>query len=322
MKKSFLKKFLLLILLINILTACAGLNPSQKVKSPLRVEFTQWWGDYTLLVAQEKGLFEKYGVEVEPVYYDVFSDTYPDLAAGQIDGALIAVGDTININRNSPMKVVAVYDDGGNDAVIVGPEINSIQDLRGKTVGTLTGSQYELTVVDMLRSGNMSIDDITMIALNPEDSLASLESGKVQAAYTWEPYLSEALEKGYKVIYPEKQLHLYPDLIVFSKSVVDERPEDVRAFLKAWFQAVEYRLQHEGETRDIAAKYLGTNSSNIRPDANLKLLTNKDNKTMFNIKEKSSIYSITNTTSDYLIGIGVITSQIDPLQLLDPSYLP
>ena len=322
MKKSLLKKSILLILLINILTACAGLNPSQKVKSPLRVEFTQWWGDYTLLVAQEKGLFEKYGVEVEPVYYDVFSDTYPDLAAGQIDGALIAVGDTININRNSPMKVVAVYDDGGNDAVIVGPEINSIQDLRGKTVGTLTGSQYELTVVDMLRSGNMSIDDITMVALNPEDSLASLESGKVQAAYTWEPYLSDALEKGYKVIYPEKQIHLYPDLIVFSKSVVDERPEDVRAFLKAWFQAVEYRLQHEGETRDIAAKYLGTSANNVRPDANLKLLTNKDNKTMFNIKEKGSIYSITNTTSDYLIRIGVITSQIDPLQLLDPSYLP
>ncbi|MCK7516910.1 MAG: ABC transporter substrate-binding protein [Ignavibacteriales bacterium] len=107
------------------MTACAGLQPSSNPKLPLRVEFAQSWGDYTLLVAQEQGYFEKYGVQVEPVYYEVSSDIYPDLAAGQIDGALIAVGDAININRSALMKVVAVEDDGGDNAVIVGPEIDS-----------------------------------------------------------------------------------------------------------------------------------------------------------------------------------------------------
>jgi NitT/TauT family transport system substrate-binding protein len=323
MKRTLLTKLTFLVLFISTLTACAGLQTAPiNPKPPIRVEFTQWWGDYTLLVAQEKGYFEEYGVQVEPIYYDVFSNTYPDLASGQIDVALIAVGDVININRNSPMKVVAVTDNGSDDAIVVGSEINSIEDLRGKTIGTQIGSQYEMTVVKMLQSANMSTSDVTIASMNPEDTLAALESGQVQAAYTWEPYLSEALSKGYKTIYPQKQLHIFPDLIVFRKSIVDERPEEVRAFLKAWFRAVEYRLQHEGETRDIAAKYLGISAEDVMPDNKLRLYSLNDNKVLFNIQEANSIYSITKLTSDYLISIGVVAEEIDPLELLDPSYLP
>jgi NitT/TauT family transport system substrate-binding protein len=322
MKRNLLTKIALLILLINILTACAGLQAAPNATPPLRVEFTQSWGDYTLLVAQEQGYFEKYGVKVEPVYYEVSSDIYPDLAAGQIDGALIAVGDVINVNRNTLMKVVAVEDDGGDNAVVVGPEINSIADLRGKTIGMLIGSQYEMTVVEMLQSAGMTLSDVTIVSMNPEDVLAALASGQVQAADTREPYLSNALSSGYKTIYPQEQLHLFPDLIVFQKSIVDERPEDVRAFLKAWFQAVAYRMQHEGETRDIAARYLGVGPEEVQPDNNLRIFTLDDNKSLFDIKKANSIYSTSKITSDYLISSGVMAEKIDLLELLDPAYLP
>jgi NitT/TauT family transport system substrate-binding protein len=322
MKRNLLTKIALTILLIGILTSCAGTQTTQSAKAPLRVEFTQWWGDYTLLVAQEKGFFEAHGVQVEPVYYGVFSDTYPDLASGQIEGALIAVGDTINVNHSNPMKIVAVTDDGGDDVIVVAPEIKTIQDLRGKTIGTQIGSQFELTVVKMLQSANMNIGDVTIVEMDPEDALASLKSGQVQAADTWEPYLSDAISNGYKSIYPKEQLHLYPDLVVFSKSVVDERPEDVRAFLKAWFEAVEYRQQHQGETRDIAARYLGISPTDVLPDNHLRLFTVADNKSLFDIKKANSIYSITKMTSDYLISSGLVAEEIDPLKLLDPAYLP
>jgi NitT/TauT family transport system substrate-binding protein len=323
MKRNLLTNIALLFLQFSILTACTELQaaPSRST-SPLRIEYTQWWGDYTLLVAQEKGFFKQYGVKVEPVYYDVFSNTYPDLAAGQIDGALIAIGDTINVNRSTLMKVVAVQDDGGNDAVVVGPEINSVEDLRGKTIGTVIGSQFEMTIVEMLQSVNMNPSDVNIVSMNPEDALAALKSGQVQAADTWEPYLSEALSNGYKSIYPQKQLHLFPDLIVFQKSIVDERPDDVRAFLKAWFQAVQYREQNQAETQEIAAKYLNLNVKDILPDKNLKMYTLEDNKSLFNIKNPNSIYSITKITSDFLISNGAMAEKIDPLELLDPTYLP
>lgn len=322
MRRNSFEKIILLIIILNSLAACTALQAEEPAKEPLRVEYTQWWGDYTLLVAKEKGFFEANGVEVEPVYYDIFSRTYSDLASGQIDGALIAVGDAINIDRNAHMKVVAVHDNGGEDAVIVGPEINSIEDLKGKTIGMMIGSQYELTIVEMLRSASMGVGDVTMVVVNPKESLKTLENGQVQAAYTREPYLSEALSSGYKVIYRQEQLHLFPDTITFRKSIIDDRPEDVRAFLKAWFEAVDYRLQHPEETQAIAAKYLRISVEKIKSDDNLKILTLDDNKKLFNLQEDNSIYAITKITSDYLISIGAAAQQIDSLELLDPDYLP
>ena len=318
-----LSKFLPVLLLTVILSACTALSqPASAPLPPLRVEFTNWWGDYTLLVAQEKGFFEKYGVQVEPVYYEFFSDTYPDLASGQLDAGLIAVGDTINISRIAPMKVVAVHDNGGDDAMVARPEILSIENLRGLTVGTQIGSQYELMITEMLRSANMDSADVKVVSIYPEDGLAALENNQVQAVYIWEPYLSEALSKGYKVLYPQEQLHLFPDLIVFQKSVTDQRPDDVRAFLKAWFEAVDYRLQNPEETRAIAAKYLGVSVEEVQPDDNLKILTLEDNKAIFRLESENSIYTVTKITSDFLISIGTITQMPDPLELLDSRYLP
>ncbi len=322
MKRSFLFHALLAMITISTVAACSALQTASTPPPPLRVEFTQWWGDYTLLVAQEKGFFEKYGVQVEPVYYNVFSEALPDLAAGQIDAGLIAIGDTININRTTPMKAVAVSDNGGDDAILAGPGISSIQDLRGGKIGVQTGSQYELLIDQMLRSAGMNTGDVGIVSVYPEDALAALRGDRVQAVYTWEPYLSEAVSSGYKIIYPQEQLHLFPDLIVFRKSIVDKRPGDVRAFLKAWFEAVNYRLQNPQETRSIAAKYVGMGLEEVQPDDNLKILTLDDNKTTFNLQSETSIYSITKTTSDYLITIGAITQLIDPLELLDPAYLP
>jgi NitT/TauT family transport system substrate-binding protein len=322
MKNRLFSNILLVVVTMTIVTSCKARQETERPNPPLRVEFTQWWGDYTLLVAKEKGIFEKYGVDVEPVYYDVYSEIYPDLASGQIDGALIAVGDVINVHNTTPMKVVALNDDGGADSIVVGPEINSVQDLKGKVVGVLIGTQYELMVAEMLRSAGVSAGDITLVNVNPEDALEALKSGQVQAVYTWEPHLSRAIADGNKAIYPTEFTRLFPDTIVFNQSVVDNRPDDVRAFLKAWFQAVEYRLQHQGETRDIAAKYLGMSAEDVRPDDNQRLYSVKDNKNLFDINEANSIYAITNITSDYLISIGTITQSTDPLELLDPSYLP
>jgi len=321
MIKKTIRTIAFLLPLLSLLSACAGLGASS-TKQPLQVEFTQWWGDYTLLVAQEKGLFEKYGVQVEPVYYETYSNAFADLASGQIDGALIATGDAININRSTRVTIVAIHDDGGNDAVVVNPEIESIPDLQGQTIGMMVGSQYELTIVEMLRSESMGLDDVNIVALNPENSLSALESGNVQAAYTWEPYLSEALDQGYKLLYPQEQLHLFPDTITFRKSVVDERPEDIQAFLKAWFEAVDYRLLHPEETQSIAAKYLGVSASDVLPDENLHILSLADNRELFDRQKRTSIYAIAKITSDYLISIGSLTQQIDLFKLIDPSWLP
>ncbi|MBI5354274.1 MAG: ABC transporter substrate-binding protein [Chloroflexi bacterium] len=324
MQRNLFLKFVLLAAILQFVISCTASAPQEETanNSPLIVAYTQWWGDYTLLVAKEKGFFEKYGIEVEPVYYDVFARTFSDLAAGQIDGAMIAVGDTLSVDHSAKMKVVGVSDDGGADAIIGGPGINSIEDLKGKKVGVLLGSQYELMVTLMLQSANINMDDITLTGIDPENASNALRMNQVQAVYTWEPFLSEAVSNGSNILYPKEKTRLFPDMIVFNALIVKDRPEDVRAFLKAWFEAVDYRLLNPEETQAIAAKYLNVDINDIPVDDNLKILSLDENKSMFNPKGENSVFTTLRLTSDYLISIGALAQQINPLELLDPSYLP
>jgi len=304
------------------LTACSVFQRAETPAAPLRIGFLKWWGNYTLLVAEEKDIFEKYDVQVEPFYYERYSDYTTDLASGQLDGAFLPMGDVININNFSPMKVVAVYDDGGADAIVVRPEINTIRDLQGKKVGVLIGTQYEMLISLMLGSDGLDSGDVIIVKVDPSEAVKALGDNRVQAIYTREPYLSQAVAAGNKIIYTLEKTRLFPGTIAFRGSIIEQRPDDVKAFLQAWFQAVEYRLQREGETRDIAAKYIGISADEIRPDNNLRILSLDDNKIIFDIQEVNSIYSTTKITSDYLISIGTITQEIDLLELIDPSFLP
>ena len=324
MPRNLILKTLLLLALLQFLPACSALQPQVETvrPAPLIVGYTQWWGDYTLLVAKEKGLFEKYGVEVEPVYYSDISKVHTDLAAGQIDGGLIAAGDALNVDHSAPMKMVGVSDDGGADAIIAGPGINRIEDLKGKKVGILLGSQYELMVTEMLRSANMNLEDIALTGMPPEKAIDALKRNEVQAVYTREPFLSAAVSIGNKILYPRENMRLFPDMIVFNAAIIKNRPEDLRSFLKAWFEAVDYRLLNPEETRAIAAKYLKVSLPDILADDNIVIFPLADNKTMFDPKSENSVFNSLKLTSDYLISIGALTQQIDPYELLDPAYLP
>ncbi len=322
MRRNSFEKIILLIIILNSLAACTTLRSEESAKSPLRVAYSESWGDYTLLIAKEKGLFEKYGVEVEPVYYKIVSKKYSDLAAGQIDGALIGVGDAIKINYSSDMKIISISDDGGMDAIIGRSEINSIEDLKGKKIGVPLGTQYELVIKDMLRSANMDSSEVILVGIEPKNALFALKNNQVQAAYTWEPFISDAISNGNKIIYSSENLRLFPDVIVFNALIVEDRPEDIRAFMLAWFEAVEYRQQNQQETRAIAAKYLDVDIEKIQVDDNMTLLSLEENKAMFDVQKEDSIYVVTKRTSEYLISIGAIAQQFDPLELIDPDYLP
>jgi ABC-type nitrate/sulfonate/bicarbonate transport system substrate-binding protein len=92
--------------------------------------------------------------------------------------------------------------------------------------------------------------------------------------------------------------------------------------MKAWFDAVEYRLKNPEETREIAAKYMGVSVDKVEPDNNLKIMTYTDNLTLFNPGNESanSINHIANSTADYLIAVGALIERPDLKSMFDPQY--
>lgn len=322
---KFLPRLLVTLLFFSLLPSC-GLPPAQESveKEPLVIEFTEWWADYTIIIAQEKGLFEKYGVEVEPVYYETFSRALPDLSAGIIDGGLFAIGDAINVTKHTDLKVVAVYDNGSFNTVVSTPEILWINDLRDRRVGVPVGTSYELLISEMLASVGLKMSDVTLVNINPEEVPARL-GDTIDAGFTYEPYTSQALATGNKLLLKSKQfIGLYPDVIVFRDAVAKERGEDIRAFLKAWFEAVEFRRQNPTEARQIIAGYFNVSVDEIIPDEALEILTIEDNYEIFkkDSTERRSIYRTAQLNADFLLRVGVLSTQPDLETLLTPAFLP
>ena len=84
-KNAAAKIFFVLALVLLAACADATSTPSRK---PLKVEWTTWQGDYSLLVADEMGFFDQHGIDVELVYYASTTAAIPDLAGAKLDGGL------------------------------------------------------------------------------------------------------------------------------------------------------------------------------------------------------------------------------------------
>lgn len=318
------RTFFVFLLIAILLSACSGTGAKVASKEPLRVEFTQWWPDYTLVIAKEKGFFDKYGVNVEPVLYagtEGYPKVFTDLPAKKIDGGLLAIGDALVTSQSVPLKVVAVYDDGGTNTVLALPEIVSIADLKGKKIGVPMNTSYELFVLHMLASGGLKETDVTLVNMDPTEVAAHLSSKDISAGYVW----SADMAPGNHVIFQKSDAPgLFPDVIVFREEVVKSRPDDIRAFLSAWFEAVEWRKQNVEEARQIAAKYTKQPLDQIVADNEIKIFTQQENVVVFQTEVSGGAFSLPQSAklnADFQTQAGFMPKPVDLAAFLDGSFL-
>jgi len=314
-------RLVLILALSGLLAACRG--QAAKETTPLRVEWTVWQGDYTLLIAREMGFFEKHGVSVEPVYYENFSHALPDLAGARIDIGLFGMVDALNVANVVSAKVVGVYASGGITSLVVKPEIRSLADLKGKPIGVVFGSSSEMVIRDALRQAGLTPLDVTLVNVATEDIPRRLQED-LQGGVTYEPYTSQAVANGNHNLTESWISSLLPDVIVARDNLVVERPDDVRAFLAAWFEAVEYRQANPLESNQIISRYTGVPATELLT-GDAELYTLEDNQQLFideNTGDKLSIYQIARTNLDFMTSTGSLTNLLDVRQVFDSTFLP
>ncbi len=311
-----------LIVITLILTACGSAMPAAE-RTPLRVGWSLWPGWYPLVIAQEKGLFAKHGIEVELTLYPLYSQTISEFDSRKVDAVALVLGDVLPLDKNSQAKIVLVTDNSnGGDSIMAPADIVSPADLRGKRIGAGLGTFGEVLVREMLKRNNLSVGDVTLVDTAPEN-LPTMLGNTVDAGHTFEPYTSQATQKGYHPVFSSADTPgLIPDVIVFRSDVTTGRPDDVRAFIAAFFEAQDWWLANQSEAAAIIAKATDQKPEDISIEG-IKLFNQADNVTTFKQgKDTTSIYFTTQTYSDFLIQTGRMNTAPDLSQLLDASFLP
>jgi sulfonate transport system substrate-binding protein len=116
--------------------------------------------------------------------------------AGELD--IGSVGNTPPVyGAAAGAEFTAVYasDTPGHYNVILVPKnspIDSVAELKGKTVAVTEGSSAHYHLLAQLHRVGLTFGDIKMQDLEPPDALAAFQSGSVDAWAIWDPYAAQA----------------------------------------------------------------------------------------------------------------------------------
>lgn len=298
-----MKKWLLILcslMLLLALGACgkekgSAATENGKSSEPLKVTLPTWTGYGPLFLAKEKGFFEKNGLDVELSIIEGLAERKAALAGGKIDGMATALDVQVTLaGADIPVQVVWLLDDSyGGDGILVKKEIKDVKDLKGKKIAFEVGSTSQMLALTALEKGGLTEEDVTVVQMSAGDAGAAFAAGKVDAAVTWEPWLTKGAEANGKVLLSTKDLPgIIIDTVAFREDVINKRPEDVKAFVKAMGEAMDYWKENKKEANEIMAKGLNIDVAEFEAtETGLKFFAKEDNETLFGTKsEKGSIY--------------------------------
>jgi NitT/TauT family transport system substrate-binding protein len=228
---------------------------------PLRIGYPVWVGYGPLFLAQEKQFFAQNGVELKMINIEDTKLRYAALAAGRVDGLAASFPSvTLYTKPDLPLVTVLPLDESaGGDGVVAIAAVKSAADLKGRTVAFELGSISEFYLTYLLSQTGLGQQDIRAVNMRPGDAAAAFIAGRVDAAVTWEPWLTKAAKvPGGHVLHDSSQTPgLLVDVLVFRKDVVQTRRAEVEALIRGWLQAVDYYKANRTESIGIMAKKVG-----------------------------------------------------------------
>jgi len=214
-----------------------------------------------LWVAQEGKIFEKYDIDSQLVLIASGSLMVQAMLGGELPIAGAAgsaavdasLGGADVVMFGSMVKVPAFY-------IMALPEIKTVDDLRGKTVGvTRFGSSTDFTMRYVLRKQGLEPGkDVTLIQTGDLFAAAAmLRTRTIVAAPFSSPTNLRAEEAGARVLMNMGKAGVYfpHDAFMARRSFINANTDLVRRFLKAYSEAV-YRLFTDKElSRRAISKY-------------------------------------------------------------------
>jgi len=200
------------------------------------------------LIGVEKGLFAKElgNTKLTTQTFNAGPDEVNALLGESLDIAYIGSGPAINAyakSKGEAVKLISGATSGGA-ALVVKPEINSVEDLKGKTVATPQLANTQDVALKKYLAGKNLTGQVTVQNVENAQTLDLFKKGDIQGAWLPEPWSSRVVaEAGAKVLVDEKTLWeggQFPTTVIIVRTkFLQEHPETVEAVLRGHVAAVD-----------------------------------------------------------------------------------
>jgi NitT/TauT family transport system substrate-binding protein len=228
----------------------------------LRIGWVYAMANAPALIADKKGYFAEEGLKVELKQFGDGPVVQQALSAGELDMAYIGAPPVFQWYARGLQSRILAKVNYGQAALVAGAggPVRSLADLRGKKVaGVARGSGLDVLLRGaVLRDlGRLDADrDVQVVNMPVGNMNAALERNVVDAAFSWEPFVSEALLRGSGrlVLDVNQTFQRYPWYVLMAvPRTLAGRPDDVVKVLRAHRKAIRFLNEHPAEADRIIA---------------------------------------------------------------------
>ncbi len=222
-------------------------NVSAQTPSEIRLDYATY--NPVSLLLKERGYLEEAlaedGIDVRWVQSHGSNRALEFLNAGSLDfgstaGAAALIG---RINGN-PINAIYVYSQPEWTALVTqgDSDIESIEDLAGKSVAVTRGTDPHIFLVRALASAGLTERDVRLVLLQHADGRLALERGDVQAWAGLDPMMAASeIESDARLFYRDADANTWGILNVRT-AFAEEHPELVERVIAAYERAREEAL--------------------------------------------------------------------------------
>ena len=256
-------------LIVIVVTALSCLQASAQDK--IRVGLSSVSALHgALWVAEQKGIFKKYGIDIEVIVVGGAGTTgVSALLSGDIQ-YVSAAGDAI-VNsslRGGETVMIASVINKGFQRLVVRPDIKSPADIKGKRVAvTRVGAISHTVLLMILRRWGMSEKDVQVVQLNSSPYMvAALEKGGVEGAVLTSPSIFVAEDLGYRTLVDLADTDIYylQTMVATTRSYIRANREKTLRFLRAFVEGIAYFKQNKRESLEVLSKKLRVSAAQER----------------------------------------------------------
>lgn len=311
---------MLTLLLILTLPGVAAANER------LRVGHDLWIGFSGVFLAQELGYFADAGLDVDMRGFPGPGDSIPPVLAGHLDITLTTLHNLALIAGTDNAELSAVYfldSSHGADAIVARRGIGSVAELRGRDVAVTLNEANHMLLILALEAAGMSEADVRLVNMSADDAGAALLAGRVDAAVTWEPWVSRARSGGDgHVIFSTRDA---PDTILNTITVrrdtLEKRPEALKAFIQAVDRGVAYLRSHPQRAIPIIARWLEADEGDVSDMlADDEIYNIAENRALFQSPDASGMKAL-ETVIDFLYDRELIQRRPSAEELTDDRFI-
>lgn len=277
-------------------------------------------------IAQDLGLFDKYNVNVS--IDQITTDTaFPAIQSGNIQ-MLAGTSDMMAVMADVEIPAKQIFSTStsyGADGLAVSKDIASLADLKGKTVYVAFGFPDHFLMRKLQYNAGLNHEDISLINMDPVTAGASFVAGKINAGWTFEPYLSETNKRsdGYVLITSKDTQEFMPvDIIAARNDLLESRPDDVKHIIQAFFEASSWWENNIDAGNVIVARAFKLSPEEFAPSrSTVKFATIQSNVKLFNRVTPWNVFEQVEQAGEIYFQDDIIKTKIAGASVTDGNFI-